>query len=83
MRREGVLYALTESLPNPDYATSKELQNWQKADRKARPHIVLNLEEEPTTVVTSLLKSDASSKDVWNRLCSIFQRENIRQQLNL
>lgn len=83
MRRDGVLHVLTESPPDPNSSTAEARAQWLKDDQKARPHIVLNLAEEPATLVTSLLISDASTKEVWERLRNTYQRENIQSQLNL
>lgn len=83
LRKDNVLHVLTETPPNPETSNVRAVEAWKKSDLKARPHLVLNLGEEPATLVTSLLLSDASTKQVWERLCEVYQRENIQSQLNL
>lgn len=93
MRRNGLLHVFTESPPNPDTATSKELQIWHESDRKAIPQIVLNPGVEPATLVTSLLIFDGSTKDACGKdfvaatnektssRFSIFERDYITSNL--
>lgn len=52
-------------------------------DRRACPHISINLGEEPATLVTSLLISDVTTKDVWRKLTNPYQKENIQTKLNI
>lgn len=78
-----VLHALTDDPPDPDTATTAAVNKFQKDDAKARPHIVLNLGEEPATILTSLLLSGATTKVVWRKLTDSYQKENIQSKLNL
>lgn len=61
LRRHGVLYVLTNEEPDRAVSTSEAQQKWEEDDRKARPHIVLNLDEEPATLLTTLFISNATT----------------------
>lgn len=56
---------------------------WYKDDLRVHPYIVLNLREEPATLITSLLIPDATAKEVFDRLSNTYQRLNMQSQLNL
>ena len=83
MRNDGVLHVLTEDPPNLETASSASVTKFRKEDAKARPHIVLNLGEEPTTLVTAILLADATTKEVWKKLSDAYMKENIQSKLNL
>lgn len=52
-------------------------------DEKARVSIILNLENEPTTMSTSSLMSGAITLAVWNKLKDTYQTNNIQSKLSL
>ena len=80
MRKDGVLHVLTDDPPSgPPNAISKS----QKEDQKARPHIFLNIGEEPATLITSILLAGAITKEVWKKLTETYKKENIQSKLNL
>ena len=81
MRKDNVLHVLTEDLP--ENASQSATTRFMADDRKARAHVVLNLGEEPATLITSLLMADASTKEVWKKLTDSYQKENIQTKLNL
>ena len=83
MRKDGVLNLLREDPPDPNTASNGALARFQKEDQKARPHIVLNLGEEPATMITSLLLSGATTEAVWDKLIDNYQKGNIQTKLNL
>ena len=83
MRKDGILHILTEDAPDPNDSTSAVLEKYKREDQKDRPHIVLNIWEEPATLITSLLLSSATTKDVWKQLTDAYQKENIQSKLNL
>lgn len=80
--REDVLRVLNESSPPPTVSVAVP-RRWDEDDRKPRLHIVLNLNEEPATIITALIISNASTKEVRERLCNTYQRQNIQSRLNL
>lgn len=67
VKKNGVLSALTKAAPR-DTATTAAVNSFNKTDEKARAHIVLNLGEEPATLVTSLLMSGATTSAIWEKL---------------
>ena len=70
--------------PEPDLDSSSMIINrWNKASKKARSEIMFNLGTEPIAVVTHLLTDRASAADVWKKLESSCQKENIQSKLNL
>lgn len=82
MRRDGVLHVLNERPPNPAMVSCEELKKWREADRKGRPHIVLNLAEEPATLITLLLIFDDPTKTFGTEFATfingkIFSRNSI------
>ena len=80
MRKDGVLHVLTEDPPTgPPNMVSK----FQKDDQKARTHIVLNIGDEPATLITSILLTGATTKEVWKKLTETYKKENIQSKLNL
>ena len=50
MRKDNVLHVLTEDLP--EHASQSATTRFMADDRKARAHVVLNLGEEPATLIT-------------------------------
>lgn len=60
------MHLLTDFPPNSETSTTEGISAWQKADRKARPHIVLNSGEESSTLFTSLLLQDIRKKQFGN-----------------
>ena len=72
MRKDGVLHVLTQEPPDADNATQAQINRFQRDDQKARPHIVLNLAEEPATLITSLLMSDGTTKQVRDKLTDTY-----------
>lgn len=83
MRKDGVLHVLSEDPPNPETSTNTVVSRWKRDDERARPHIVLNLGEEPATLVTSLVISGGTSRQVWQKLNDVYEKENIQTKLNL
>lgn len=82
MRKDGVLSALTDDAPR-DTAIVAAVNRFNKTGEKARAQIVLNLGEEPATLVTSLLMPGAPTRAVWKKLQDTYQKENIQSKLNL
>ena len=83
MRKDGVLYVLTQDPPEQETSTQAAVSRFRKDDEKARPHIVLNIGEEPATIITSLLLAGATTKAVWEKLTDTYHKENIQSKLNL
>lgn len=83
MRKDGVLHVLTEDPPSAETNSQAVINRWKKQDEKARPHIVLNLGEEPAILVTSILLEGATTKQVWVKLRDTYRKENIQSKLNL
>ena len=77
-----VLNVIKDPEPDPD-SSATTINRWNKANKKARSEIVFNLGTEPIAVVTQLLTDRASAADVWKKLESSYQKENIQSKLNL
>lgn len=58
-------------------------KQWGEDIWKARPRTALIHGEEPVTLVTALLISDTTSKEVFYRLWRTYQCQNIQSQFNL
>ena len=52
-------------------------------DEKARPQIVLNLVEEPATLVISLRLDNVTTKVMWDKLFAVYNKQNIPSKLNI
>ena len=81
LRKDNVLHVLTEEISED--ASQAQRNRFAQDDRKARAHVVLNLGEEPATLITALLLADATARDVWKKLTDSYQKENIQTKLNL
>lgn len=79
LRREDLLEHLEQESPP---GTSASTATWKKKDRHARSNLVLHLGEEAITNVTSILEEEASAKEVWDRLKSIYQKDNLQAVFN-
>ena len=69
--KDGLIHTLSDDPPNEELSTTAAVNKFRKEDEKARPHIVLNLREEPETLVTYLLMDKATTKVVWNKLSAV------------
>ena len=83
MRKYGVLYVLNAEPPRAGISSTESISRSKGDDEKERPHIVLNLEEEPSTLITSLLMNEETTKEVWDKLTASYQKETIQSKLNL
>ena len=80
MTRGSVDYVLVE--PRPDSPVSAK-NKWDKDNKLARSHIVLNLGPAPLITVASLLQSQTLSKDIWDKLKSSYLKVDLQAKLNI
>lgn len=66
--------------PQPRDPTSSAVNRVKKDDEKARPHAVLNIGKEPATVITAMVLSGCSTKNVWGNLTSGYKKNNIQSK---
>lgn len=83
MRKDGVLYVLTQDKPNTSTDKAAQINRFNGDNHMDHHHIVINLGEESETIVTSLLMSDAMIKEVWKKVTDNYQKENIQSKLKL
>ena len=83
MRKDGVLHLLNAEPPRAGMSSIESTSRFKRDDEKERRHIVLNIGEEPSNLVTSLLMNEATTKQVWDKLTASYQKENILSKLNL
>lgn len=81
--RDEFQQVLTEYPPDPHTSSKDVLKRWNNCDNYARFRIVLNLGEEPSILITSLLNSGASDKAIWLKLVDTHEKDNIHFKLNL
>lgn len=67
MREYGAIIVLCEDTKNPETSTNFDFSGWKKDAERVCPEIVLNLGEEPITLVTSLYISSTTSHQVWKQ----------------
>lgn len=77
VRRVGVSHLSRKPKPVAEFDPPEVIEQRNKADRKARPHILLDLGEEPATLAIYLLISDATTNEIFDRLCNTCQQQNI------
>jgi len=80
MIRDSVDYVLTEARPDAPVSARNK---WDKDNRKARSHIVLNLAEAALITVAGLLSTGGTSKDVWEKLEKTYLKDNLQAKLNI
>lgn len=83
LRRKGLLELISTETPDPEVATAAAVNRFTKNDMKTRSYLVLHLGPEAITNVTSLLSMDATTKHVWLKLKSTYQRDNMQARLTL
>lgn len=75
LRREDLLEHLEQESPTGKTETTA---TWKKKDLHTRWHFVINLGEEEITNVTSIIAEEASAKELWDKLKSIYQKDNLQ-----
>lgn len=82
MGKDGVLNDVSEDAPD-EGASIATINRFSTMYEKSRAHIVLNLGEEPTTLLTSLQMLGAKTEEVWNKIQDSYLNGNIRLTLTL
>lgn len=83
MGRDGVFYVLIQEPHNSETATSNAANKSEKDDEKARPHIVLNEGKRRAKLITALVISKASIRNLREKLTSAYQKKNIQLERKL
>lgn len=78
MWKDVEIHVLTQEKPDPDTAIAVQIKTFNTEDRKAHPHIVQNLGDKPATLATSVLMSNATTKEFWNKRIASQQKESIQ-----
>lgn len=73
----------SEDPPDPEEAIAAQVKKFKNEDRKDFAHIVLNVGKEHAKIITSLLLTDSTTKEVWKNLTDSYQKENIQSKLYL
>lgn len=79
MHHNVVVYVLNQDARNPENFTSSVVNRVKNDDKKASPYIVLNVGEEPATLMRALILSGASTKIVRETLTTVYRKRTFSE----
>lgn len=82
MHMDVVSHILNSDPPNTEKSSTGTLNKFNQEYAIAQSYIVLNISENPSTQITSLVLNGESTKVVWNKLKDTCQNENIQPKLS-
>lgn len=68
LRKKGVLPSLKEDPPDLEKSSPEAVSRLERDDERDLPQIVVNVGEEPKTLITSLLLTDATKMSVCKKI---------------
>ena len=76
IRKDGLLNTLYNNPPDQETSTTAVINKLWKEDENERPHIALNLGEEPATLVKFLLLDNGTMTVVWDKNSTVFNKKH-------
>lgn len=76
--KDVILNVLREDPSDPENSSQAAINSFKREDERTRPHIELNVEKEPETLIASIIVTDATTKYVWKKFTEEYQKENFQ-----